>query len=386
MRKYMSRTIQNPTALKRLVLSKYYLSLATSHGKSSREVDVFATVNLLHESVETFLVAAAAHVNAAVSSREEFASYFDKIDRKITPLQLPFRSKLIELSKARNMAKHHSVVPDRSELPGFLTTVREFLEEASNLVFQSDFRAVSLTDALPEGLERNLLQEAQAAFENGQYADTLIACRKAIYLRYEKAFDAKPFLNNPPTGFAAFLSRVPFHARSPDFLSKHVKEPVEYIILDHSRIDSDLVKDGLDSHQFWNICRLTPRVYLAEDDRWIVRHELDKVQGPDVAENASYVFENTVEHFIALERVRARTRMIGSSNWKVVTGPSGARIFAKASEISEVVDTIPPKTPLKVDGATEGLEGGVTFWKVSSFYSLAKWFYGYALEDDLDFG
>lgn len=380
----MPMIVDNPTTLKRLVLTRYYLGLADGHAKSGREVDVFVTVNQLHEAIETFLIAAAAHVNAAIGTREEFASYFDKIDQKISPMQLPFRSKIIRLNKARIMAKHDSIVPDRSELPGFLTTVREFLMEATNMVFSADFRAVSLIDALSEGPERSFLYEAQTAFERGDFAGTLIACRKAIYLRHEKSYDAKLFLEGQKNGFDAVFSRVPFYARNEEYLSKYVKEPADYIILDHSKIDSELVKDGLDSHQFWNIWRLTPRVYLAENDRWIVRHEPGKVEAPDVEENASYVLDSTVDHFIALERARARQRMVGPSRWAVTSGPSGTRLFVRASESSDVVDTVPPGVTLNADAATEGLDGEAMFWRVSSTYQ-GKWYTGYALEDELQF-
>lgn len=380
----MANTIQDSTTLKRLVLSRYYLGLALGHGKSSREVDVFATVNLLHEAVETFLIAAAAHVNAAIGPKEEFAGYLNKIDAVIAPLQLPFRSKLIRLNKARIMVKHDSVVPDRSELPGFMTTVREFLEEASILIFSADFRAVSLIDALPQGPQRDLLQEAQAAFENKDYVNTLIACRKAIYLQYEKPYDAMPFVNGSEGGLAVFISKVPFYARNREYLSKNIREPTDYIVLDYSKIDSELVKDGLDSHQFWNIWRLTPRVYLTGNDRWIVRYEPSKVSGSMVEESASYVLENTVDHFIARARVQARQRAVGSSNWTVTSGPSGSRLFMKASESSEITDMIPPGVTLNVDGATEGFEGEATFWKVTSFFA-EKWYHGYALQDELQF-
>lgn len=284
------------------------------------------------------------------------------------------------------MAKHDSVVPDRSEMPGFIVTVREFLEEVSILVFDVDFRVVSLIDALPEGLPRNFLHEAQNAFENNDFGNTLIACRKAIYHQYEKSYDARPFLNSEVGGLAAFASKVPSYARNMQFLSKYVREPADYIVLDHSRIDSELVKNGLDSNQFWNIWRLTPRIYLADESHWIIRHEPDKVEGPALKENAAYVLESSVDHFIALSRARARQRTVGSSLWTVTSGPSGARLFLKASKNSEVTDAIPPGVSLTVEGATEGLEDETIFWKVmSSFREHGKWYTGYALQDELEF-
>lgn len=378
--------IHTTNVLKHLVLSRYYLGLANSHVNSSRDVDLFATVILMQESVETFLVAAAGHVNATVGQREDFSGYFDKIDKEISPLKLPFRSKLIRLNKARNLAKHDGILPDRSEFPGFLTTVGEFLEEACAQVFNIDFRSVSLIEALSFGPQRQFIEEAQEAFEKGDYATTLIACRKAIYMWYERAYDARPFLNGVQNGLAALLSKVPAYARDSQYLEKHVKEPADYIVLDHARIDSELVKEGLDNHQFWNIWRLTPRLYLDENDRWVVRYEPDKIEGQGLAENAAYVLDSAIEHFIALERARSRLKRINGMTWVIMSGSSGARIFEKANEKSEVKGVVPPGVTLNVDGSTEALGGGPVFWKINPSYSAeGKCLGGYALESELQF-
>ena len=55
--------------IKRLVLSRYFLRLADDNARSDREVATFAAINLLHDSVEFFLIASAEHVNAGVKER-----------------------------------------------------------------------------------------------------------------------------------------------------------------------------------------------------------------------------------------------------------------------------------------------------------------------------
>jgi hypothetical protein len=141
----------SPHAVRRLTLSRYYLTLAKEHARLEREADAFVTINLLHEAVETFLVAAAEHLNVAIKMRTEFATYLDKLDEALRPRRLPFRTTLIRINKARINAKHDSIVPDRAEIPTFVASTEGFLEEATYIIFELSFSSMSLVDLLNDG-------------------------------------------------------------------------------------------------------------------------------------------------------------------------------------------------------------------------------------------
>jgi hypothetical protein len=56
-----------------------------------------------------------------------------------------------------------------------------------------------------------------------------------------------------------------------------VETPTDFVICDHSELDMDLLKRGIDSVAYWNVWRLTPDVYRKGMDRpWIVKNDFRK--------------------------------------------------------------------------------------------------------------
>jgi hypothetical protein len=371
------------TTLKRLTLSRYYLSLAADHAKSARELDSFAAVNILQESIETFLVAGASHLNAAVGPKEGFDGYFNKIDAVLSPARLPFRSKLLRLNKARVASKHDSIVPDRSEIPGFVTSTREFLEESSQLIFQMDFRTVSLIDALPDSEEKAFLKQAETAFAEGDYLNTLVFCRRAFYTAFEQNSDIKDFKDSNG-GLFGFLCEAPAHAKSSQYIAMNVREPFDYIVLDMQKVDDQILKLGIDIQQFWNIWRLTPKVYKLPDGTWLCRHEPSKIHDTIAEANASYVLENTVDMFVTRSRANARQRLVHHTRWTATVGPTGADLFSKADQGDEPRAALPAGTKVEVEGASPGIDGTDLYWKVIHVVDYGNpWTGGYILQSKL---
>lgn len=376
-------------AVRRLTLSRYYLSLAKEHARVDREADAFVAINLLHEALETFLVAASDHLNLSIKTRTEFATYLDKLDETLAPRRLPFRTTLIRINKARVNAKHDSIVPDRAEIPTFVASTESFLEEATEIVFALAFSAVSIVDLLNEGEVKEHLRAAQAALEQQSFADVLIESRKALYLTFEKQFDVSPYAaEDNPAPWLTLSCEAPSYARSKKYIEERVLEPFDFIVRDHARLDSDLVKDGLDPLIFWNLWRLTPEVYKNASGEWLVKHDLNKVDADAAKENASYVLENTVNLLHQRERKRRAVRTANRRTWQVGVKNKGANVYKKSSRTSAIVSTVPEELEqLEVESATPALDGDGYFWRVSHVVGLEfdKWIIGYVHEDDLLF-
>src|SRR5689334_8951889 len=107
------------STINKLTLARHLFRIAEENLRSQRDLALFASVNLMQDSVEAFLLAISEYLNAGIDSSTTFERYFNKIDAKVDPKQLPFRVKLIALNKVRVSAKHHGVKPDRKELEGF---------------------------------------------------------------------------------------------------------------------------------------------------------------------------------------------------------------------------------------------------------------------------
>jgi hypothetical protein len=347
------------------------------------------SINLLHEALETFLVAAAEHLNVSLKMRTDFATYLDKLDEVLAPQRLPFRTTLIRLNKARVQAKHDSITPDRAELPNFVASTHAFLEESTKVAFQIDFTSVSLVDLIENADVKEKLSAAQSALEGGRYIDVLVECRKAVYLVFEKPFDVSIFADDTIklNAFAGMICRAPAYAKSKNYIHERVLDPFDFIVLDHSVLDSELVKDGLDPLIFWNIWRLTPQVFQTKEGSWLVRNEPDKTAGETAQNNAPYVLENTISLIHQRERKRRGLRTPTYNKWTLRVRTPGAKIYRKASFDSEIVGEVRLADEyVQVSVGTPDFENRESFWRV--FYveqSDGSFVSGYIREVDLAF-
>jgi hypothetical protein len=258
--------------IKKLTLARYLLSSADSFLRGTSEPAVFAALNQYQDAVEMCLLALAEHLNAGVASNTPFEKYFDLINAKIDPKELPFRAKLIGLNKQRVAAKHHGIQPDRSEVKSLSVVVREFCEEVSKSILGVEFARISLTSAITREEVRSALERAEDHFAKGEFADCLIECRKAIYHEVDTHYDVSVFRRgDQPNWFEMRLCRAPDFAKSDKYIDESVNDPTGYIVYDHDGVEAELSKVGVNQTLFWNVWRLTPHIFHDRDsDTWIV--------------------------------------------------------------------------------------------------------------------
>lgn len=379
-----------PSTLNKLLLSRTMFHMAKEHASASTGTRLSIACNLLQDSVESFMLALAEHVHAQLDQRTTFESYFDKINEKIKPDVLPFQPPLVALNKMRVASKHYGVVPAKSELDGKVVTVTEFFEQVSQARFGQAFSTISLVNLLSDGRAKEFLREAEHAFEHADFANCLISCRKAIYVTFESNFNAHVFTRpDPPNGLLALgmlgALHVPFYARSRQYLEEHVKDPTDYIILDHNELEMDLMKCGIDSASFWNVLRMTPAVFQEKhDSEWVIHNDFQILEEDGIKDRAEYVLATTTDILLAHTEYRRRARTVDPRRYYVDLKREGVPLYSKTSKSSLVVQTTPPGlTRLNCTACVQGLDGSGRFWKISHIDD-ELWLTGFAHEDDLE--
>jgi hypothetical protein len=382
--------LQEPV-IRRVTLSRYLFELAIQNARSDQDVAGAACVNLLQDAVEIFLLAALDHLNVGVSAKKtDFPQYLDKINEAIAD-ELPFRRRLLEINKVRVLSKHEGIPPNRKEIEGYVSDARSFLEHACHKILAVDFWTVSLTRLLEDGESKSLLLEAEATFEKGDYRDCLIACRKAFYVEFESSYDIQKDLM---FGFGLFGSRAPYYARNKEYIEKNVATPFDYIVLDHSQVDADLTKEGLDHTAFWNIWRLTPEVYRHKnEDKWLVKHDPNKLVEDGIKERAAYVLESIVAILLARQGNRKKTKMTSMDrSFAARLRRPHTTVYKKADRNGEVEGiTKEGLQEILLYYATPGLKDEGTYWRVAHLeredpLGAPHFLSGYVREEDLDFG
>jgi hypothetical protein len=241
--------------VKRLTLSRHLFEMALRNARSQQEAADAASVNLLQDAIEIFFLAVFDFLNIAVAQRTDFPNYLDKLSDNIGG-ELPFRRRLLEINRVRVHSKHEGIPPNRKEVDGYVTDARKFLEQICEKVLGVDYWTISLVALLDEGEPKQFLKEAEKAFKEGDYVRCLVECRKAFYVTFESEYDTQKDLKSD--GGVLFSSSAPYFARDKNYILKNVKEPLDYIVLDYSSIDAELMKEGIDNTAFWNVWRLTP--------------------------------------------------------------------------------------------------------------------------------
>jgi hypothetical protein len=365
--------------IKRLTLARYLFHLASDHASLHRSVAAYACINLLQDALEIFLVAAAEHVQAPISQRTDFPQYLDMINAKLSPNELPFRARLLEINRIRINSKHHAIAPNPTELTAYVKNACDFFNQACTQVFGRDFWTISLAILLNDGEKKELMTEAERAFEEDRFADCLIACRKVLFLEFETFYDIQRRMR----------SKAPRHTWDREWQEKNVREPFDCIVIDRSRLDADLLREGIDNGIFWNIRRLTPEVYRPRTVKkaWAIKQDPNKLDDKVAQEHAAYVLENTIDLILKTEANKRAMRSVQSQFIYTVTLlAERTPLYRKADRTGEVVCLTPAgMTRLEAGYATQGLKDEDIYWKVTykEGGENGPWRDGYVLASDV---
>lgn len=356
--------------LNRIILSRHLYGLGLDACKSSNDKFLFAAVNLLQDSVEAFLLALAHHVNAAIDQNTKFDKLFDLINAKISSKELSFRNKLISVNRIRINSKHYGIQPNRDEVERLFVSVREFFEETSTNCFGVFFNTVSLIDLLHDGEVKKLLIEAKSQLEDGNFSECAINCRKAIYLEFEKDFDVSRFREGAKTkglpGFWARMSRAPYYTRDKEYIAKNVKNPTDYIIIDHSVLDQELLKYSIDSTSFWNVWRLTPEVWRDDDRNWYVKRDFDKLDYNHIKDHIEYIYSTTADIIYSITIKKASIKTQNYQEYFVELLDEIILVYEKADIESPVVGSLPQGlSKVDCDFSVEGFGDDGPYWHIS---------------------
>lgn len=375
----------NRSILHKLLLARRLYELSRENLSSVNDLSLGIGVNLLQDAVESFLLAVSEHVSAGIQSRTNFDRYFDLINEKINPKELPFRTRLVALNKLRVNSKHYGLAPSKSETEGLSLTVREFFDEVTKSVLGLTFATVSLIDLIRDGEPKDLLREAEAAFQAQDFEKCLVCCRKAIFVRIESQYDIAPYgSEQEPKGFALFLlsQKAPFFTRNKDYIEKDVKDATDYVVIDHNVLEMDLMISGMDSVSFWNVWRLTPEVYRPEaGGQWVVKREFRKLEQDGIKDRAEYVLDTTINLFVSADQKIAAVKSPEHRRYYMDLRTEEVPVYRKADLNSEVVSTTPKGvTRLYVDFEVPALKGEGKFLHVAHFdEGVSVW--GYIPED-----
>ncbi|TIX50336.1 hypothetical protein [Alteraurantiacibacter aquimixticola] len=373
--------------VQQILLARYYLHLASEQMVSPQQSSKFVAINLLHEAIEATLIACADHLNAKLPDRCTFEQYLDKIDDKLADRELPLRARILQFNRARVAAKHHLTLPNDEFIDLMGKIVPEFIRDTVLIVFDKNIDEVSLIDLVEDENLKEYLRESQIHISSGDFYESLISSRKAFYAQFEKNYDIREFKNDNKSHNKGILSpfslcHAPYYAKNSRYIEENVRSPSEYIVLDHTRIEADLIRDGIDVHKFWNIWRLTPRVYDFNDEKWVVEHDFDIKDDEFLHEKSVYVLDNLINITIQRQK-KIRSQISRSSSVRYIEVKPETKFLKKAMVDSPIVGVLPPGVHrVNIMKSVPGLDGNGTFWEASYVRKNGPWLFGFINIDE----
>ena len=232
------------------------------------------------------------------------------------------------------------------------------------------------------------LSAAQDSFRSKKYESALIEVRKAIFLRLESNCDVSAYMSDEPVGILRKLSTTryaPEWAKNREYVTVHVKDPCDFVVIDRAAFDLHLIQAGMDPIVYWNINRLTPAVFRDyESKEWTVRREFSKVDPDGIKERAEYVIDGAITMFAAADRRASEVRTPSNAKWRAQLNRDNVAIYQKASTNSDIDGVTPDGLrEITVEATVRGIDSDEIFWRAvvitDDFYAD-----GYVLASDIE--
>lgn len=169
---------------RRLAYIRYLHNLGVEQARLPEPLSS-ASVLMLHDAAEGFLLLAAEHLDV------DPPVGLEKFWRVLKPelgTDLPVAQGMKRLNKIRNTLKHNGGHPDQPTINLAAADTTTFLEASTPLVFQLDYEAVSMADVIPQQPVRDLVHQAETASADGRQMAAMVALVEA----FEELFKASP--------------------------------------------------------------------------------------------------------------------------------------------------------------------------------------------------
>ncbi|MFB4203664.1 hypothetical protein KBTX_02674 [wastewater metagenome] len=286
-------------------------------------------------------------IEKGVDEQKAIESFsFDQIvgELKKVGLKVIKSGTLKALNKQRVVVKHYGQTSDSSSVANYFDVACQAVDSLLLEVVGKRLDEIMLCEMLADGEAKQYLQEASLAIEQAKYFKALVNIRKAIFVEIEADYCIYSYRQGgTPRGLgllAAAGMKAPYFTKNATWIEDNVKDPFDYIQLDHGKIRQDLIEWGASTQDFFNIWRLTPEVIrLEQDSDWLLKGELKHLYQAATRENAIFCLDRAINLLGKKQQHQDNARWLDFSaahrlNVKISSATS---VFRKASKNADVV-------------------------------------------------
>lgn len=210
------------------------------------------------------------------------------------------------LNKQRVIIKHYGQVAEPSTVKNYYEAAQLSVNAAMKLIFGMDLHDIMVHEAIKNEDVKGFIATAAKHINDGKYFEALVEIRKALFMEIEEqysVYDWKDYSRSTNFTLLDMFGKggwsAPYHTKNKEWIDVNVKSPCDYIQIDHDKIRIDLLEWGVNTVDFWNLWRLTPRVFYEKETKtWRRDLDMKHILSGGTEENARYCLDRVVSLLI----------------------------------------------------------------------------------------
>mgnify|MGYP004711175867 CR=1 FL=1 len=285
------------------------------------------------------------------------------------------------MNRERVNVKHYGQLAEHGTVQNFFDASEVAHRAIMDEVFGKNLGEIYASDLIRDESVRRYISDAETFIAKGNTTNALFSVRKAIFISIEAEYDIAAYADPDHVNTFPFLARgghSPYHTRNAKWIADNVREPFDYIQLNVEKIKIDLMEWGVNTQDFWNIWRLTPKVYQAnKDSDWkqssLEMHEDRKNQ----LETARYCLDRAINLLLKKQQHQdvGRYRPWKPPTQKLLIIKDCPRL-AKSHSNSNVIDNFKAGERVIFERKLDGLDGK-GYYQLPLDFSNNEWHQSY---------
>jgi hypothetical protein len=385
------------STLNTLLVAKAILGKTKSLVNSGDKHSCTAGIILLQDFVELIVLAALDELDTNEQRNLESKS-FDELLGELKKLNVPvIKSGTIKaLNKQRVISKHYGQLSEPASVVNYFNTAMVFADALLEHVVGARLQEIFLTDVLKDGPEKELIKEAIATANKGEFLESLAKLRKAFYMSYEREYCIYAFRDREANDNRLFSvlgldwnlgAKAYSWTRNKTWIDANVKTPADFIQVNPEKLKTDCMEWGVSTVDTENFRRLTPKVIETEKGVWHLDYDTNFAANELNVENFNYCLDVAIDFLLKKQEFDARHKW--PKRVKSVPAPPiyiGKPIFERASENSRVIDHVKEGYYYSVDRVVSGFNAGERYLYVHLYPKAAEFLidghiWGYLLNE-----
>lgn len=299
--------------------------------------------------------------------------------------KLPFKELIGELRRAgipvaksgtlgamndqRIIVKHHAQLAEPAAVRSYYHAAVLAIDDLLIRVVGKPLQHLLASDAINVSQVKEFVATAAEYIEQKNFLAAMVEVRKALFVSIERRYDTAPWQHHKPGEFCwgdLAGCHPPYYTRSAAWISENVNEPIDFIQLDFAEIQTSMMALGVDPEEFFNVWRLTPRVYRLKGKNWAIRIEQRHINAATEG-NARYCLDVVVSIALAQQQRLENVRSGGSAQWTVRLVADQPVLRKATLECSDSDVTLSCGDIVRSNGCATDFSGSELFLQVFGF-------------------